>query len=199
MEEIWKDIQGYEGLYQISNLGNVKTLHYGQKVHNHNWESTPSRLLKQKTSTSGYQRVELYKKDSRKCFYVHRLVAIAFLENPENKPQINHKDGNKFNNCIDNLEWATSSENLKHAHQTGLKPSSMKGVTGHKSHKARTILQYDLNGNFVNIWYSMVEAANSLGTRSTTISSCVRGKHKTSYGYIWRYFEGDYIPMKIDV
>lgn len=199
MEEIWKDIHGYEGLYQISNLGNVKTLHYGQKVSNNHWKETSSRLLKQKTSTSGYQRVELYKKDSRKCFYVHRLVAMAFLDNPENKPQINHKDGNKLNNCVDNLEWATSSENLKHAAQTGLRINPMLGKKGKKSPLAKPVIQYDLDGNFVAYWHSVADVARAFNTKITTICACTNGRHKSSKGYIWKYYDGNNISMKIEV
>lgn len=200
MEEIWKDIQNYEGYYQISNLGNVKSLHYGSKVNNPNWDKLPSHLLKQKVSTSGYLRVELYKQKSRKCFYVHRLVASMFIPNPLNKPEVNHIDGNKLNNCVDNLEWTTISENQIHAIKNGLRKSSpMLGKIGHLSPCSKPVIQYDLQGNFIKLWLCGSDAARNLSMSATSISLCATNKHKTANGYIWRYVTNDYIPMNIEV
>lgn len=118
MLEIWKDIQGYEGLYQISNLGNVKSL------------KGPSGKPREKLRVlsnikRAYKQVGLYRKgDKPKNKYVHRLVAEAFLPNPENKPMVNHKDSNPSNNCVENLEWCTQSENMQHGYREGnMKPS----------------------------------------------------------------------------
>ena len=103
-EEIWKDIRDYEGVYQISNLGKVKSL--ARKVSNgHALIDLEERLLTPNTLAKGYFQVTLYKGKKRKCFQVHRLVAGAFIENPGNYPQVNHIDGNKQNNVVDNLEW----------------------------------------------------------------------------------------------
>lgn len=122
MEEIWKDIQGYEGLYQVSNLGRVKSLARldtrGQRV--------SEKILKLGKHRAGYFRVNLYKNGKMKQYLVHRLVALAFIPNPENKEQVNHIDGNKQNNVIENLEWCTHSENIQHAYRTGL----AKGLVG---------------------------------------------------------------------
>lgn len=199
MEEIWKDIQGYEGLYQISNLGNVKSLHYGAKANHPNWKSQTERIIKQRIATSGYCRVELYKPQSRKCFYVHRLVALTFIPNPENKSEVNHIDGNKLNNCVENLEWNTKSENISHSFASGLHVSPMKGRKGAKSPCSKLIIQYDLSGKFINLWNSISEAANSLQINGSSISNCAKLKQKTSFGYIWRYVIDGYIPMTIDV
>ncbi len=106
--EIYKDVKGYEGLYQVSNLGNVKSLHGKGKI---------MRLGKMK---KGYLLVELSKNAVRKGVLVHRLVALAFIPNPENKPQINHKDGVKSNNNLSNLEWVTAIENSRHSITSGL-------------------------------------------------------------------------------
>jgi hypothetical protein len=111
MEE-WKDIEGYEGLYQVSNHGRVKSFKYGKE-----------KILKGSITTKGYLQVYLHKDNKIKRFNGHRLIAIHFIPNPDNKPQVNHIDGNKLNNNISNLEWNTQSENLNHAFDTGLKIS----------------------------------------------------------------------------
>ncbi len=107
--EIWRDVVGYEGLYQISNLGRVKSLLFGRE-----------RILKTRYSLEGYAVIKLTKKDKGKTYHIHKLLAQAFIPNPEHKPQVNHKDGNKMNNCLDNLEWVTNSENVKHSYKMGL-------------------------------------------------------------------------------
>ena len=121
-DEVWKDIEGYEGLYQVSTCGNVKSL---PKVRRNGTGTyiQKERLLKPSNTSTGYKKVELCKDGKRKGFKVHRLVAIAFIPNPDNKPEVNHIDGNKINNNIDNLEWVTSSENSVHAYETGLNPN----------------------------------------------------------------------------
>ena len=122
-DEVWKDIEGYEGLYQVSTCGNIKSLAKPRKNGNGRCYIQKEKLLKQSFTSTGYKKVELYKDGKRKSFKVHRLVAIAFIPNPDNKPEVNHIDGNKINNNIDNLEWVTSSENTIHAYETGLSPN----------------------------------------------------------------------------
>lgn len=119
MAEEWRDIAGYEGLYQVSNLGNVKSLIRWKGTH----YLPTEKILKKSKTTTGYWKVELTKDKIRKSLKVHRLVAIAFIENPEGKPHINHKDGNPLNNEVGNLEWCTQKENAEHAIRTGLKKS----------------------------------------------------------------------------
>ena len=116
MKEIWKDIQGYEGLYQVSNLGRIKRVWCKPKI------------LTPKPNKKGYLRIYFYKGKNKKFLRVHRLVAQAFIPNPENKPQINHIDGNKSNNCVSNLEWVTNDENYKHALKMGLTNHKQKPV-----------------------------------------------------------------------
>jgi len=118
MEEFWKDISGYEKIYQISNLGNVR--------------NSKQKLLKVWSAPNKYNRITLEVKGLKKSFTIHRLVAIAFIDNPLQKKTVNHIDGNKNNPCVSNLEWATINENMKHAFDTGLLDGVkiLKGVKG---------------------------------------------------------------------
>lgn len=126
MREKWVPVAGYEGLYEVSNLGRVKAL---AKPHGNN-SLFSTRILKQTTSTTGRLMVGLWRDGVRKGVQVHRLVAIAFIKNPHGKPQINHIDGNPKNNRVDNLEWCTPSENSKHAYEVLGHQSWNKGKKG---------------------------------------------------------------------
>jgi hypothetical protein len=115
MAEIWKDIIGYEGLYQVSNKGRIKS--FPKKGHKEDL------ILSLILTDKGYYRVGIRKDKNKIMFHVHRLVGAAFIPNPENKPEINHIDGNPLNNCVENLEWCTRSENSIHSYKTGLQIS----------------------------------------------------------------------------
>ncbi len=106
-QEVWRDIPGYKGLYQVSNFGRIKSL-------------KRNRIIKQQVQNGGYKLIHLYSNSKRKALTVHRLVALSFISNPQNKPHINHKDCDKSNNWLDNLEWVTPSENMQHAFKNGL-------------------------------------------------------------------------------
>ena len=118
MKEIWKDIKGYEGMYQVSNLGRVRSLKYRDKKGIH--------ILKEYTNKNGYKVIDLYFKGKKTC-NIHRLVAKAFIPNPNNLPQVNHMDGNKTNNNINNLEWCSIKDNAIHAYKIGLYKSKKIG------------------------------------------------------------------------
>lgn len=121
--EIWKTIDGFNGNFSVSNYGNVKSL--ARRVSNHTgYINKPERLLKQKEDKKGYMRVYLDENGTTKFVSIHRLVALAFIPNPLNKAQVNHIDGNKHNNKVENLEWCTNRENAIHAIQTGLNDHS---------------------------------------------------------------------------
>lgn len=170
MQEIWKDIEGYEGLYQVSNLGRVKSL-----PRNTNNQYKNGLVKKNIVRGKGYYYVNLYNK-STKLFTIHKLVAEAFIPNPNNLPCVNHIDGNKLNNKIDNLEWCSYSNNEIHAYNNDLKAPIFKKVN-----------QYDLNGNFIKTWNSIKEAQTFFKT--THIGECCRGKRNQTKNYIWRYAE----------
>lgn len=161
MGEIWKDIRGYEGLYQVSDLGRVRR---GNK------------LLHLNTNTYGYKHITLCKNNVPKTVVVHKLVADAFIENPQSKPQINHKDGNKENNTVANLEWVTQGDNNRHAIKTKLR-------------KARKILLVDGEDNTIREFNNRMEINDFLGRDvcQDLITRCCNGQRKTAYGYIWRY------------
>lgn len=118
--EVWKDIKDYEGLYQVSNLGRIKSLE--KEVHNR-WGTgsvRKERIMNPVVGTNGYYKVSLHREAVIKWFSVHRLMAMAFINNPDNKTHINHKDCNRTNNSLDNLEWCTHAENIKHAWDNGM-------------------------------------------------------------------------------
>ena len=145
--------------------GRIRSLKFGRE-----------KILKQTKSKYGYLVVGLYKNGKHKLFRVNRLVAEAFIPNPENKPEVNHKDTNKLNNRADTLEWATRSENQLHAFKNKLQIPITK-----------IILQYDLKGNFIKEWESMAEARRQ--TNISHICCCCKGQRKTAGGFIWKYKE----------
>lgn len=183
-KEVFRDVLGYEGLYQVSNYGRVKSLErknifYCGLRKEHLERPTKEKILNYNKSNRGYLQVCLTKDGKSKTYTVHRLVAKAFLPNLKNKKQVNHIDGNKENNSIDNLEWVTSSENNKHAFITGL----------NKPHNMRKVNQYDLQGNFIKQWNSIIDflKENNLNLKNSNITTCCKGKRKNAYGFIWRY------------
>lgn len=188
MREIWKDIDGYEGLYQISDLGKIKSLQRWKPNHNQTgftgtFKLLEEKILKPKVDRKGYLFVELHKNGKSKHYKVHRLVAKAFIPNPDNKPQVNHINGNKTDNKKENLEYCTNYENQKHAWLIGLQ----KPRISEKNPKAKKVIQYDLQGNFIKEWNSMMDIERKMNISHTSVSLCCRNKVKNIRGYIWKY------------
>ena len=175
MREIWKDIKDYEGLYQVSNWGRVKSLGNG-KTH-----KTP-RIMKINKQKNGYYRVILTKDGVEKNKSVHRLVATAFLENPENLPCVNHKDENPSNNNVSNLEFCDQKYNINYGNRN--KKVSNKMTNGKLS---KPVLQFTPTGDFIREWPSTREIERQLGFDHSAVGRCCLGKQKSSYGYIWKY------------
>lgn len=179
MGEIWKDIEGYEGKYQVSNLGRVKSLdRYVPFVHGMKFRAGV--IITGAINNKGYRKVLLYNgKTERKQFSVHRLVAQAFLPNPENLPQVNHKDEDKTNNRADNLEWCTAEYNLNYGHH----PQSCGG------HNKKNIIMLSLNNEPIMKFESALEAGNYLGKSSGNIINVANGKpgSYSAYGYKWEW------------
>ena len=161
--EEWKPVVGYEGLYKVSNQGRVRSLPRN---------STSGKILKLKTNTDGYLLATLYKDGKSKSYRVHRLVALAFIPNPNNLPEINHKSEEKWLNTVDNLEWCDRVYNINYGNRT--------------KKTSKPVKQLTLNGELVYIWPSMAEAGRN-GFNHQNICSCCQGKHKTAYGYKWKY------------
>lgn len=154
MEEKWKDVVGFEGFYKVSNSGDVK--------------NKKGKLKKKILDKDGYVYYFLYKDGKRKSARAHRLVAEAFIPNPENKPVINHKDENKQNNSDTNLEWCDVNYNNRYS-------------------KSKKVLQFDLKGNFIKEWECVRDIVRELGFNIECITGCCSRKYKTSHGFIWRY------------
>lgn len=185
-QEIWQDVVWYEGLYQISNLGNVKRLWFQKNI-------LKEKILKFWKSKSWYLYINLYINGIRKYYLIHRLVCMSFLNNINNKPHVNHKNWIKSDNRLENLEWCTRSENMKHRfdilwHKTNFQTNHpYKWKFWKDNPKSRKVHQYNLEWNFIKEWDSIIEAQRELKIRYSGISTCCSWKYKTSWGFIWKY------------
>lgn len=179
-------MNGYEGLYQVSNFGNIKSLARPVDRANYKrWLNT--RVLSPHKNCYGYMVVTLRKNKKHLGLQVHRLVAKAFIPNPYKKRCVNHKDGNKTNNHVDNLEWVTHQENTIHAWETGLQVMTPERCHKNKVNSSKKVNQYDLNGNLLHTWESQSQAAEHLHIHQTVISNCCLGKQKTGKGFIFKF------------
>lgn len=191
--EIWKDIEGYEGLYQVSNYGQVKSLAKTIIRKNNTKQTFSERILKPFKDTKGYMNVKLFK-----TCKIHRLVALAFIpnDNPTDKNQINHLDENKENNHVSNLCWCSCIENINYGTRNERASKKNKGQkrtneVKQKISKAKfiPIIQYTLDNEFVKEWDSAKSASEELNVYATSITACCKNKLKSAYGFIWRYKE----------
>ena len=170
MEEIWKPIKDYEGLYEVSNFGRIKTL--SRYIRN---RKMPEKIKKLEKDRYGYLRIELSKNKIRKKYLVHRLVAQAFIPNNNNLPCINHKDENKSNNIVNNLEWCDYLYN--NLYNDKQKKNWVK------------VKQLDENNNIINIFESLTEASKNTNIIQCEISNCLNNRQKTAGGYYWQYYK----------
>lgn len=189
--EIWRPIKGYEGLYEVSNLGRVKSLERKKRMgYCYGLHTIKEKILTQYSSYE-YMRVTLWKECKSKHFQVHRLVADAFLIKPDGDVEVDHIDGNKSNNNVSNLRWVTHYENIHNPVSMERKKRNYrvgKQKEGGLSHKAKKVVAVNMETGEILKFDAMVEATGFLDNK---ISACVRGKSKFHRGYKW-YYEEDY-------
>lgn len=179
MNEIWKPVKGYEGLYEVSNFGNVLSL---------NWKNTgKQKLLFLKRHTDGYRQVQLFKHGNSRMVCVHRLVAEAFIPNPNGLPQVNHIDYDRANNRVSNLEWCDQSYNMKHSWLNKNRKQRTSWRRKNRPGMSENIIQFSKSGETVRRWESCIAIKHELGYNQTSIWECCDGKRKSAYGYLWRY------------
>ena len=174
-KEEWKAIQGYEGIYEVSNFGNVRSLPRYKRGNFDSKVFIEGKTIKQVKNNRGYYIVQLSKNNKVKNFSVHRLVAEAFIPNPNNFPQVNHKDEDKSNNRVSNLEWMTLKRNINY----GTRNKRM-ALT-----KGKNVKAFDDDGNFIMWFCSMTVAEKITGINQGDISRCTLGKTKHAGGYVW--------------
>jgi hypothetical protein len=168
MIEKWKDIVGYENKYQVSNFGRLRNA---------------NGIMKPMTATNGYLVACLWKNNKQKKFVLHKLVAQAFLENPNNYKEVNHIDGNKNNNRVENLEWCDRSINLTHAYKTGLKQKKF----GKDNHNSKRVKQTNILTGEIKVWDSLGDIQRTLGYSSGQISQVCNKIWKTAHNCKWEY------------
>jgi hypothetical protein len=181
--EVWKDVVGIEDGWMVSNFGRVKSKEkivkqisrWGKLME----KPYPEKLIKPQID-KGYCFINAKGKKA-----IHRLVAIAFIPNPENKPQVNHKDGNKLNNNHWNLEWATASENMKHAFKNGL----CIPIKGADNKRSKPVLQYSMDGIMIKEFAGARDAARVLSLGQPSIWKALSNHQKQAHGFIWKYKE----------
>lgn len=185
MDEVWKEIAGYDGVYKISNLGRVK--------------NSKGLIMAQKPSKDGYVRINLFKGKKYKAEYVHILVAKHFVTKPDvDGLEVNHIDGVKNNNNVSNLEWVTKSQNTRHAIEHNLRfVNPTMGRYGKDNPGSKPTAQYSFDGVLVRVWDSRKDAADYYGIRRGAICAAVNGRKKSCVGYLWRNADSCDIPDKI--
>lgn len=182
INEHWKPVVGYENLYEVSSIGRVRNTHYWS-CHQKLVERRPYRLMKLETTQDGYKRVVLTKSKKSRHYSVHRLVAMAFIPNPERLPQINHIDEDPANNEVVNLEWCTGKQNCNH----GQHKQKIALRQTNNSYRSKPVSQFDKEGNLIHTYPSTREAERETGIACEQISRCCKGRNHHAGGFRWKY------------
>jgi len=185
--EHWIPILGYEGLYEVSDFGLVRSITRSVKTKGGKQRISKGHVLRI-TVNSGYATVQLSRSGKTKTFKVHRLVATSFIPNPLDLPEVNHIDGNKLNNVIANLSWCTKSQNVQHAYDMGLMipPRNRLGFCGKLNPSSKPVYQLTLAGDFIKE-YESIGLTKADGFIPQHVQRCCVGKAKTHGGYLWHY------------
>ena len=197
-EIIWRPVLGFEGYYEISNTGIVRSVNRIVSGKNGSVRHIPGVIMTQQTNHKGYKCVILHKYGEHYTKFIHRLVAEAFIDNPFKLPQVNHIDTDKTNNHVENLEWITNEDNHKHAIAhgcyDGFSDKQLQSLLIKQKQAVekirRPVEQYDLDGNYLASFESMLEAERKTGCNNSKICACCKENRKQAYGYIWKY-KGD--------
>ena len=202
VNEVWKSIKGHDEKYMVSNYGRVKSLNRlvnkrdGQRI-------VKEKFLSININNKGYCQVSLTTKHKPKLHFIHRLVGEAFIPNPKNKPNINHKDLNPYNNSVGNLEWCTQKENVKHAIDNGryenvFKVAKNKKPKDFNNHLRKSVVQLDINGNFIKEWDGIGNASKHFKTNGANIVKVCKGKQHTAGGFKWKYSDEFYESLEAE-
>lgn len=194
MEE-WKDIEGYEGLYKVSSFSRIKSL---KRIVNNNGgiKILKERVLKGRKINNRYLSVSLCKDGKQKTYLIHRLVAQAFIPNPDNKPYVDHINTNIYDNRVENLRWCTQKENCNNPLTKIKHINSIK--VGKLNPNSKEILQFSLNGDFIRKWDCIADVKRNLEYHTSSISNCCLCNRKTAYGYKWKYYDFElYLESKL--
>lgn len=191
MKEEWRAVQGYSGLYEVSDLGRIRSLPREIKTYNGGKWTRPGKIIKPITNKDGYQQVHICKDGKQTTRKVHQLVALAFLENPDGFLEVNHKNENKADNRAANLEWCSREYNINYG--TARKRT---GIAN-----GRPVIQYSLNGEKIQEFYSSYEAQRRLGVIEQSINLCCLGRRQQAGGFRWKYVDdktpfSKYVPKK---
>lgn len=186
MKEEWRDIKGFEGKYMVSNLGIVKSLNYNN--------TGKEGILEGVDNGHGYLQVGLYKDGNREQPLVHVLVATAFLENPDNLPEVNHKNEDKTNNCVENLEWVSHEYNVNYGTRNKKISEKLKGKKHSEEHNkklSKPVFSVNKESGLIMWWESIREAERCTGINKSNITRCCKGKAKSAGNHIWFYADDD--------
>ncbi|MBO5484348.1 MAG: HNH endonuclease [Lachnospiraceae bacterium] len=175
--EIWKDVPEFEGCYQVSNEGRIKSLARYVNVCGGGKRLIPERIIKPTVCKNGYLELQASRNCQKKVFLLHRLVATLFIENPNSLPEVNHKDEDISNCTVENLEWCTSKYNANYGTRNERCATSL----------SKPIKQYTKEGELVKEWNAIKDASRECNFNDAAIIRCCKGKQKTSYGFIWEY------------